>query len=481
MNIDSDHVNYLVWRYLQESGFQHSAFTFGQESSIVRSSVAQVKIPPGALIAHLQRALIYVQAEVNLTAGGRPADLDDLDQIDALTLIESAQPDVCERRRALLRSRLSEREADGAGAAEGGAAAPADPPSGSKPKVLLGHENEVFACAWNPIFDLMASGSSDSTARIWSMDPAGLAKGEVQILRHFAPHGEDAKDVTSLEWSADGTQLATGSYDGAGRIWTRRGELQCRLSGHSGPVFALNWNQQGDLLVTSSVDQSVIVWESASGQLRQRFQFHTAPCLDVNWRDNKCFASCSQDQTIFVCQVGRTTPIKRYDNGTLAGGHTDEVNAIRWDPSAKYLASCSDDCTAKIWSLEMDSPLQSLKHDNKIYSLKWKPTAQTTPILASASFDHTTKIWDALQGTCLFTLRGHTNPVYSVDFSPDGSQIASGSFDKAVMVWSLETGRVTQSFTSGGGVFEVCWDKDGKRIAACCQDGTVLVVDATTR
>eukprot|EP00038_Savillea_parva_P031352 m.85467 g.85467 ORF g.85467 m.85467 type:complete len:475 (-) comp9632_c0_seq2:2034-3458(-) len=471
MNIDSDHINYLVWRYLQESGFQHSAFTFGQESSIVRSSVAQVKIPPGALIAHLQRALIYVQAEVNLTAGGRPADLDDLDQIDALTLIESAQPDVCERRRAMLRSRLSERESDGAGGA-------VDRGANTKPTLLQGHENEVFTCAWNPVYDLLASGSSDSTARIWSMDPAGLAKGEVLVLRHLAPHGEDAKDVTSLEWNSDGTLLATGSYDGAGRIWTRTGELQCRLSGHSGPVFALNWNNKGDLLVTSSVDQSVIVWESASGQLRQRFQFHSAPCLDVNWRDNKCFASCSQDQSIYVCQVGRTTPIKKCASGAMAGGHTDEVNAIRWDPSTKYLASCSDDCTAKIWSLEMDGPLQSLKHDNKIYSLKWNPAApHDSPVLASASFDHTTKIWNALEGTCLFTLEGHASPVYSVNFSPDGHYLASGSFDKSVMIWSLKTGRVVQTCTAGGGIFEVCWNKDGKRLAACCQDSTVLVVD----
>jgi transducin (beta)-like 1 len=91
MSINSEHVNFLVYRYLQESGlrlslssfreiflqfilslihspgFQHSSFTFAQESGITKSSIASVKIPPGALIAHLQRALNYVQAEVNLT------------------------------------------------------------------------------------------------------------------------------------------------------------------------------------------------------------------------------------------------------------------------------------------------------------------------------------------------------------------------------------------------------------------------------
>eukprot|EP00038_Savillea_parva_P031354 m.85489 g.85489 ORF g.85489 m.85489 type:complete len:81 (-) comp9632_c0_seq3:2034-2276(-) len=41
----------------------------------------------------------------------------------------------------------------------------------------------------------------------------------------------------------------------------------------------------------------------------------------------------------------------------------------------------------------------------------------------------------------------------------------------------LKTGRVVQTCTAGGGIFEVCWNKDGKRLAACCQDSTVLVVD----
>lgn len=39
----------------------------------------------------------------------------------------------------------------------------------SKATVLRGHESEVFICAWNPSTDLLASGSGDSTARIWDM------------------------------------------------------------------------------------------------------------------------------------------------------------------------------------------------------------------------------------------------------------------------------------------------------------------------
>ena len=90
-------MNYLIYRYLQESGFSHSSFTFGQESGVTRSSVAGTKIPPGALIVQLQRALNYVQAEVCLSEDGSPVDYEDLGGVDALSLIDSVQPDVCEQ------------------------------------------------------------------------------------------------------------------------------------------------------------------------------------------------------------------------------------------------------------------------------------------------------------------------------------------------------------------------------------------------
>ncbi len=67
MSITSDEVNFLVYRYLLESGFQHSAFTFGLESHIHQTSINGTIIPPGALISIIQKGLQYVEAEVSIT------------------------------------------------------------------------------------------------------------------------------------------------------------------------------------------------------------------------------------------------------------------------------------------------------------------------------------------------------------------------------------------------------------------------------
>ena len=120
------------------------------------------------------------------------------------------------------------------------------------------------------------------------------------------------------------------------------GELQQTLVRHRGPIFSLKWNSDSSFLLSGSYDKSAIVWDEKNGEIKQEFNFHNgiygtfivdethsriAPTLDVDWKDNTTFASCSTDKSIQICSIGEAKPIKSFNE------HTDEVNTIAWDPT----------------------------------------------------------------------------------------------------------------------------------------------------
>ena len=201
----------------------------------------------------------------------------------------------------------------GAGAAAGnGGSGGLDGPLLSDAAVtrLEGHTSEVFTVAWSPDGRALATGSGDGTARLWDVGtgsgggiagataagdeggPATLAASS--ILRHTAEgaaaanapaasSGDKTRDVTTLDWSPDGTLLATGSYDGVARLWSAAdGSLVRSLSRHSGPIFSLKWAKANPsvpsaprLLLSGSVDKRAIVWNADSGEVKQEFECHT--------------------------------------------------------------------------------------------------------------------------------------------------------------------------------------------------------------
>ena len=76
MSLTSREVNLLVFRYLQESGFRHSAFTFGHESLLARTSVVDADLPYGSLVGLLQKGIQYVEIERQVSEGGVEASHD---------------------------------------------------------------------------------------------------------------------------------------------------------------------------------------------------------------------------------------------------------------------------------------------------------------------------------------------------------------------------------------------------------------------
>jgi WD40 repeat protein len=120
--------------------------------------------------------------------------------------------------------------------------------------------------------------------------------------------------------------------------------------------------------------------------------------------------------------------------------------------------------------------VETLKgHTEAVYSVSFSPNGKT---LASASKDNTVKLWDINSGQVIKTLKGHISGVIKVNFSPDGKTLASASGDGTVKLWDINSGQVIKTLKGNtSGVIKVNFSPDGKTLASASGDGTVRLWD----
>jgi WD40 repeat protein len=117
-------------------------------------------------------------------------------------------------------------------------------------------------------------------------------------------------------------------------------------------------------------------------------------------------------------------------------------------------------------------------HSQPVFSVAFSRDGKT---LVSASGDKTIRLWDVANGLATAILEGHTDKVRAVAFGPDGKTLASGSEDKTIKLWNVAADKATATLVGHTGtVLAVAFGPDGKTLASGSQDATVRLWDVAT-
>jgi WD40 repeat protein len=343
---------------------------------------------------------------------------------------------------------------------------------------LTEHSDEVTALAVTSDGKVI-SGSWDGTLKVWD-----LSKGKEML---------DIRDqsilVRAIAMTPDG-KVISGSLDTTFKVWDL----------HTGKKLLTFTGYNGSYGLAATPDEKMIdgskIWDLHTGKELLTLMGHSnqVTAVVVTWDDK--VISVSEDGFLNVWDLDTGIELTTF---RVFCWDIDKIFAVAVTPKGKMIvggcARYSSSSTLEVWDFQTRKEIFTLPLWLKKLVWRWKKdrilklkksvlilTGHSSDVFAvavtqegkviSGSKDKTMKVWDLETGTELFTLTGHSDSVSALAVTSDG-KVISGSWDKTMKVWDLETGIELATFTADASIECCAVAADGRSVVAGDRSGRV--------
>ncbi len=355
---------------------------------------------------------------------------------------------------------------------------------------LRGHDDDVGRARWSTDNRQVVTASFDGSIRVWSVEQAGekvfaegasiieeltldgdkaLIKTPTTVARWDLANGtreplfswaDDPKTLGSAIPSPDGELLLVPKADWSMEL-RRYSDTPLTLVGHKAVITHVEFSRDSKFLYSGSFDGSLRQWDTTTGTMTTLLD-GTAPVRGF---------AVARDGRIAVVVGDEAQMLATNGSRSLLGkGGKWCVLAAEFDRVLDRLIIKRCDLSIAIVVGNDVIELQDGYNANRLV------ISNDGARIAGAMADRSIRIWDASSGKQLSLLRGHSDLVMDVAFSPDGQLLASASYDRTIRVWQLGGAKLRSRVIRGhgGAVDRVVW-RDREHLVTGSRDGTLRV------
>jgi WD40 repeat protein len=345
-------------------------------------------------------------------------------------------------------------------------------PAPSTSVILAGHKGPIRALATTSHGKMITTAGDDATVRLYNTSE--IAKPTVLKTGHSGP-------IHSLAISPDSQTVLSGSADGTARLTSlTEGKPLLTLSGHKGSIKGVGFSPSGDRLVTAGEDGGLKLWDAHTGNGIIALGHvppkpgPLQPIFQVAFTGNDSLITASADSTLKTWSMAGSWGLYRIFNQ-----HVFRVLTLDFSPDGKLLATGGGEPSRsgeiKVWELgkALLGSANDTLHSDTVFALKFSPDGTK---LASASADKFLKVTRVSDGSLLRSFEGHTHHVLAVDWKSDGKQLVSGGADNVLKLWDYDQGEQLKTLTAAGKqITSLRWIPGKSEIAGACGDAQVRI------
>jgi WD40 repeat protein/serine/threonine protein kinase len=242
------------------------------------------------------------------------------------------------------------------------------------------------------------------------------------------------------------------------------------IEAHRGSISGAAYSDDGRRIVTTGADGAMKVWDAEHRNLVRTIELDDGPATSLALSGGRALTGHANGKVV-LWDIDRAEKI--------ASVQRNEANiwAVAFTGDPYRFATASHDWKVTLWDArQAAAPLQVLDgHENSVQSLAYSPQRL---LLASGSADRTVRVWDLDTLTLKRSYSGPRDFVTSVAFSQSGKLLAAGALDGRIQIWSvLSTRRLRGLSGHRGRVADIAFSPSGDQLASAGEDGTVRLWD----